>query len=194
MVVLAKLAVRLYDQGRTLKDHLDNLYASYGFFCSRNGYFVMPNDGRDVAEVVGTILDRLRSGGYEAVREALEASSTDTKRLGLVSIRDLGSPGYDSTKPPPEHKPTLPVSRSAPLLTIHVSIATAGGSGDASSSSTCVVQLRPSGTEPKFKYYLEMQGSPGTSEDAIRNELLFVEEVVLDKLLEPEEHGLAKKI
>ena len=90
------------------------------------------------------------------------------------------------------------MSRSAPLLTIHVSIATAGGSGNdsassSSSSSTCVVQLRPSGTEPKFKYYLEMQGSPGTSEDAIRNELRFVEEVVLDKLLEPEEHGLTKK-
>ena len=198
MVVLAKLTVQLYDQETTLKDHMDHLYAKYGFFCSRNGYFLMPDNGRDVAMVVGSIFDRLRSGGYEAMKAALEASSSDAKRLALLSIRDLGYPGYDSTKPPPEHKPTLPVSRSAPLLTLRLSITngedTCGGAVVAADSgSSCVVQLRPSGTEPKFKYYLEMQGSPGTSEDTIRDELRFVEDVVLDMLLEPKEYGLTRK-
>ena len=166
MAVLAELALNLYcEQGRSLKDHMDHLYSKYGFFCSQNGYYSMSKPLAAKA-----ILDRLRSGGtYQMLKELVGPDRS------VVNIRDLGYPGFDSSKP--DHKPTLPVSKSAPLLTIKL-------------SSGCVIQLRPSGTEPKFKYYLEMQGTPGMQREKVRGELEFVECVLLERLLQPSLNGL----
>lgn len=188
MVVLAQLALQLYrEKGNTLKDHMEELYSKYGFFCSRNGYFGMPEPS-----IAKGILDRLRSGGtYTRLRELVGPDRE------VNFIRDLGYPGYDSTTP--DGKPTLAVSRSAPLLTVRLG----WGASDASESKSesksesanvsCLIQLRPSGTEPKFKYYLEMQGTPGMSHDRVREELGLVEEFLLEKLLEPTKNGLSKK-
>jgi phosphomannomutase len=54
----------------------------------------------------------------------------------------------------------------------------------------CVIQLRPSGTEPKFKYYIEMKGQPGVARDVVQQDLKTMVGIVLDKLLEPEKNGL----
>ena len=171
MVVMAELAHFLYcEKGISLTQHMDNLYSKYGFFCSKNGYYRTPNP-----TIGHVLLENLRSGGtYRGLRDKL-ASLPSKDPITVISIRDLGFPGHDSTNPP-HFNPKLPVSKSAPLLTVQL-------------SNGCRVQLRPSGTEPKFKYYLEMRGD--TSE-AAQQELDFVEGVLLDVLLEPNRHGLSR--
>ena len=57
----------------------------------------------------------------------------------------------------------------------------------------CVVQLRPSGTEPKFKFYLELKGKPKVPRAQVQKELEEMAPIVLNKLLEPEKNGLKLK-
>lgn len=79
----------------------------------------------------------------------------------------------------PDKKPVLPVSKSSPMMTIKF-------------SNQCVVQIRASGTEPKLKYYIEMQGKPGVSRKDVENDLEQFCKIVLNELLQPEENGLIK--
>ena len=58
----------------------------------------------------------------------------------------------------------------------------------------CVAQFRASGTEPKFKYYMEMKGKPGISRDVVQKELAEMSTVLIDTLLKPEENGLSTTI
>ena len=47
-----------------------------------------------------------------------------------------------------------------------------------------------SGTEPKFKYYIEMRGKPGEKKDAVERRLSEMCGVILEELLHPQENGL----
>lgn len=168
MVVMSELALHVYrEKGISLKDHMESLYDKYGYFVSSNGYFFM----RDQSAVT-KIMGHLRSNGsYETLVNV-------AKPYEVVSFRDLGDPGYDSIQA--DKKPTLPTSATAPMMTIRF-------------SNGCVIQLRPSGTEPKFKYYIEMKGQPGVSKDTVETDLATMVGVVIDRLLEPEKNGLIKK-
>jgi phosphoglucomutase/phosphoglucomutase/phosphopentomutase len=147
----------------SLKDHMQSLYNKYGEFVSHNGYFFM-ND----PSVVSTIMQRLRSNGtYEL----------DVGPYKIESILDLGVPGFDSTRA--DKKPTLPTSNSSPMMTLRF-------------TNGCVIQLRPSGTEPKFKYYIEMKGKPGVSRNDVESDLKAMVAVVLDRLLDPEKNRLRR--
>jgi len=53
-----------------------------------------------------------------------------------------------------------------------------------------VVQLRASGTEPKFKYYIEMRGEPGVSRDEVEKELMQMSRLVLEEICQPKKNGL----
>ena len=161
IAVFSEMALHAYRHGLSLKQHMQSLYDKYGEFVSHNGYYFLDNKS-----VVPKIMDRIRCGGTYDV---------DVGPYKIKSIRDLGDPGYDSTKP--DKKPTLPTSASAPMMTI-------------SFTNGCVAQLRPSGTEPKLKYYLEMKGQPGVSRDVVAQELEGMATIILDKLLEPEKNGL----
>jgi phosphomannomutase len=161
MGVFAELAYNVYSQDLSLAARLQQLYDRYGEFVSNNGYYFIEDKA-----VIGRIFDEIRHDG-----EYL----TFVGPYEVESIRDLGEPGYDSTTA--DKKPTLPTSKSSPMITI-------------SFTNGCVAQFRASGTEPKFKYYIEMKGQPGVSRDIVQKELTEMSGLILNKLLKPDENGL----
>ncbi|KAL9182778.1 hypothetical protein ACHAXT_004057 [Thalassiosira profunda] len=159
--VMATLATSVYSRGETLASHLQQIHDKYGEFVSNNGYYFCSDPA-----IVKRVLEQMRNdgkyfesvGGYE-----------------VQSVRDLGSPGYDSSTQ--DKKPTLPTSASSPMLTFRF-------------KNGCVAQFRASGTEPKFKYYIEMRGKPGEKKDAVERRLSEMCGVILEELLHPQENGL----
>ena len=93
----------------------------------------------------------------------------------VESIRYLGEPPYDSTTT--TKRPKLVTSKSSPMMTIRFTNGT-------------VAQFRASGTEPKFKYYIEMKGKVGVSRETIEEDLKKMSEIILEELVKPKEHGL----
>ena len=164
VAVFAELAYWVYvDQGLTLKQWLNGLYEKYGEVVSNNGYFFCYDPA-----VVMSIIDKMRNGGKYFDKVG---------KYEVDGIRDLGVPGYDSSKA--DKVPTLPLSASSPMI----SVTFANGT---------VAQFRASGTEPKFKYYIEMAGKPGGTRDVVEQELKEMVEVLLEELLKPDENGLVR--
>jgi phosphomannomutase len=159
--VFAELTHWAYSRGLNLTLHLQNLYNKYGEFVSNNGYFFL-----DDSAVVYRIFDEMRNHGKYM---------TNVGPYEVTNIRDLGDPGYDSSTA--DNHPTLPTSRTSPMMTI-------------SFSNGCVAQFRASGTEPKFKYYLELRGKPGVSRSIVHQELMEMSKILLQELLRPQENGL----
>eukprot|EP00538_Stauroneis_constricta_P011357 CAMPEP_0119546788 /NCGR_PEP_ID=MMETSP1352-20130426/1048_1 /TAXON_ID=265584 /ORGANISM="Stauroneis constricta, Strain CCMP1120" /LENGTH=642 /DNA_ID=CAMNT_0007591515 /DNA_START=81 /DNA_END=2009 /DNA_ORIENTATION=+ len=162
MAVFAELSCHVYQHKKmTLKDHMQAIYDKYGEFVTNNGYFFMHD-----SSVVNPIMNRIRNGGKYDI---------DVGPYEIESVRDLGEPGYDSLTP--DNKPTLPTSNSSPMMTLRF-------------TNGCIAQFRASGTEPKFKYYIEMKGKPGVARADVAKELTEMAPVILEKLLEPEKNGL----
>lgn len=168
MCVMAQLAMHVYAQGLTLKQHLQHIYDTYGEFVSNNGYYFLKHPSQAL-QVMNNMCNILQVGAMDIQRHVGPYS--------VSSIRYLGEPGFDSTTL--DRKPTLPTSISSPMMTVHF-------------ANGCVAQFRASGTEPKFKYYIEMKGTPGRSRDQVTNELLVVSELVLEALVQPSEYGLTR--
>ena len=129
-------------------------------FVSNNSYYFCHDP-----TVALKIFDDFKRNGYPDAVAGYE----------LESIRYLGEPGYDSLTA--DKKPTLATSKSSPMLTLRF-------------KNGCVVQLRASGTEPKFKYYIEMRGEPGISREEVEKELMKVSRLVLEEICQPEQNGL----
>lgn len=161
--VMAELALKVYRSGSNLTKHLQSLYDKYGEFCCNNGYYYLYD-----TSVTQKIMEKIRNGGKYVV---------SVGPYQVKSIRDLGYPGYDSSTQ--DNKPTLPVSKSSPIITIHF-------------TNGCVAQFRASGTEPKFKYYIEMCGTPGVDRQIVKDELEECSKILLEQLLEPDANGLIK--
>lgn len=165
MGVFAELAYSVYREGYSVAQHMQRLYDKYGEFVCNNGYFLYQG-----TTVVSKILEGIRRGGsYMSTVGTYE----------VESIRDLGEPGYDSTTA--DKKPSLPTSNSSPMITFRF-------------TNGCVAQFRASGTEPKFKYYIEMRGNPGASRANVTTELMTMSDVILEELLKPSENGLSKSM
>jgi len=165
MGVMAELAISVYGNGGSLASHMQSLYDKYGEFCSNNGYYVCYDP-----DTIEKIFQQIRNDGKYL---------SEVGPYKVESIRDLGFPGYDSTTA--DNKPTLPVSKSSPMITIRFTNGT-------------VAQFRGSGTEPKFKYYIEMRGAVGVSRDAVTKDLEEMSNIILEKLLHPSENGLQSKL
>ena len=165
--VFAELTYNVYSRGLTLQQHLQTLYDKYGEFVSNNGYFIMKDNS-----VVGPIMDRITNHG------AFDTLARSVGPYPVLSVRYLGEPGYDSLQQP-DHKPTLPCSQSSPMVTLRF-------------VNGCVAHFRASGTEPKFKYYLELKGQPGVPRETVARELQIMSKVLLETLLEPEKNGLER--
>eukprot|EP00980_Cylindrotheca_fusiformis_P019150 scaffold6486_cov96-Cylindrotheca_fusiformis.AAC.14 len=162
MAVFSEMALWVYRQGSTLRQHMQSLYDKYGEFVSYNGYYYLED-----SNVVHRIMDRIQCNGKYDL---------DLSPYQVEAVRDLGEPGYDSTTA--DKKPRLPTSQSAPMMSFTF-------------SNGCVAQFRASGTEPKFKFYIEMKGRPGQSRDVVAQELDVMAPLILEKLLEPEKNGLS---
>lgn len=145
-LVFAEIVASLRQTGRTVREFLDELYRTYGYFQTRNGYFVC----YDPAVVQG-IFSRLRNYNATASKEIRNYPS-ELANLTVTSVRDL-TIGYDSSNPP-SFKPALPLSPGN-MITFKA--------GDEGAEQEVVLTIRTSGTEPKIKYYLEGQGRDAAS-------------------------------
>ena len=161
MGVFAELAHTVYASGKQLTDHMQSLYDKYGEFVTNNGYFFCYD-----SEKIKVIFDRINNNGNYV---------ESVGGYKVKSVRDLLAPGYDSTTA--DNKPLLPTSTSSPMLTITF-------------ENGCCAQFRASGTEPKFKYYIELQGKPGQSRDEVSKNLDKMVPILLEELLKPAESGL----
>ncbi|EJK77864.1 hypothetical protein THAOC_00269 [Thalassiosira oceanica] len=159
--VVASMATSLHGRGETLVSYLAGIYGKYGHFVSDNGYYRC-ND----PEVAARVIEGMRNGGKYRDRVG---------GYDVESVRDLGSPGYDSTTE--DGRPTLPTSAASPMITFRF-------------ANGCVAQFRASGTEPKFKYYLELRGRPGESREDVEKRLRKMSGIVLEELVRPTEQGL----
>lgn len=163
--VFAELSYATYRRNINLSQHLQSLYDKYGEFVSNNGYYFVSDPS-----IVTSILDNMTNHG--------QFDKLDMVGLYKVtSVRYLGVPGYDSSKS--DLKPTLPCSESSPMITLRF-------------ENGCIAQFRGSGTEPKLKYYIELQGRPGTCRHDVADELKTMSTVILQELLQPEKNGLKR--
>lgn len=165
LLTLAELACFVHKQGKTLQNQLQSLYDKYGEFVSNNGYFFIKDTSVSLQIM-------------KQMEEYSGSSWPDLKAVGeykISSIRYLGIPAYDSATD--DHQPTLPTSKSSPMLTLRF-------------ENGCVAQFRASGTEPKFKYYIEARGQPGVSKSIVEAELQEMTKVIIIELIQPQKHGL----
>ncbi|CAE6473116.1 unnamed protein product [Rhizoctonia solani] len=142
----AELVLSLHSRGKLATDYLEEIYAKYGYFQTSNGYFISSQ-----SEITDQIFARLRSYN-DPTSLSKDKMSQYPKHIGgltVTDIRDLTTGhGFDSSAPPPDYAPSLPVSGG------HMITFKAKGDGVA-----IVLTIRTSGTEPKIKYYLEGSGS-----------------------------------
>jgi phosphomannomutase len=112
----------------TMAQHLDALYAKYGFFATQNRYFFCYDP-----TVLRQIFQEIRAEGKYA---------TKCGEFEIIGVRDLTTPGCDR-RPEAQraYSPSLPVSSSTEMITFYFAN---GG----------IATLRGSGTEPKLKYYV----------------------------------------
>jgi phosphoglucomutase len=114
---------------------------------------------------------------FQGIREHVSSGNYPSTIGGfqVSGVRDLTT-GYDSTTV--DNVPTLPVSASSQMITFTCEIG----------AQLATVSLRGSGTEPKLKFYCEVQG---TSHGDAQTKLQTLHTGVVDELLCPDVHGLA---
>lgn len=142
----------------------DSLFTSHhrlGYFATNNRYFFC-YDPKKMEEIFA----RIRNNGKYC-------ESVGPYRI--KNIRDLTT-GYDSSRP--DHKAVLPTSSSTHMITFFF-------------ENGCAATLRGSGTEPKLKYYVELNG-PYEKRAQVRAELDDLVSHMIKQLLEPERNGLEK--
>jgi len=138
-------------------DYLNDIYKKYGFFSTLNGYVYCYDP-----VVMKTLFDEIRNGGKYA------SSCGD---FPISHIRDLTGEGYDSRVP--NHKPSLPVSNSTQMITFYF-------------NNGAEVTLRGSGTEPKLKYYIELNGE----RNFVLETLPLIRKDIIDFFLQPKKYNL----
>ena len=146
LAVFAEMAGQLRKAGKSCLEHLAEIQNKYGHFVSNNGYVVSHDTQLNLA-----VFNAMRTSGPGG--RYRDACGPD-KKFKITHVRDLLSPGHDSSKP--DGKPTLPVAPASHMLTFTF-------------ANGAVATLRMSGTEPKLKYYTEMSGSdPAKVEEELK--------------------------
>ena len=131
-VWLAELASQLKTEGRTLVDYLNDVYAKYGY-CHNYLTEIRLLGAKGIGQIAG-IMAHLRENPIERIGDFMVAEKID---------RWQGDPQ-------PHLSPTDTSSRNVLILKLNPL------PGTRSIRAT----VRPSGTEPKFKIYIEVLGQP----------------------------------
>ncbi|GAA5856571.1 hypothetical protein JCM5353_004108 [Sporobolomyces roseus] len=176
--IFAEMAATLAEEGKTISQQLDSLFEEYGYHATSNSYFIC-RDPKKTDRIFSQLrFSKTNVDSTTASPSLLQLPKT-LASFPLTSIRDL-TIGYDSAAPAPDHLPSLPVDKSAHMISFEV------GGGD---QVKVVGTVRTSGTEPKIKFYLEARG---TDRPAVLAKLEQVREAVGSEWLRWEENGLEK--
>ena len=157
--VFAEMAASLArEHGRSVCDHLEALYRRTGQYVQNNGYVVCREP-----ETTAAIFERLRAGGKYWLRL--------NEKLRIEGVRDLTT-GVDTDAP--DGRATLPLQPSSHMITYRF-------------ANGATATLRGSGTEPKIKWYAEMEG---TVREATEAQLQGLVDALISEMLRPTENGL----
>lgn len=162
--VFTEMATERYNAGSTVQQKLQALSTRYGEFVCNNGYFFCHDP-----QVAKAIVASWSSAPGQYLQTVAGYQ--------VVAVRDLGPGAYDSSTQ--DKKPTLPTSSSSPMVTFTFANGT-------------VATFRTSGTEPKFKFYIEMAGKPGVARSTVQAELDQMVPLLLEELIQPEKNGLSR--
>jgi len=149
-VWLAELASRLKADGRTLVDYLNGIYAKYGY-CHNYLTEIRLLGAKGIGRIK-KIMDHLRENDIPAVGDFKVAEKID---------RWKGDPQ-------PHLSPTDTSSRNVLVLKLR----------DLPETRSIRITVRPSGTEPKFKVYIEVLGRPFelSAIDAAKEKIVGIQE------------------
>jgi phosphoglucomutase/phosphomannomutase len=131
-VWLAELTSRLKSEGRTLVDYLDGIYAKYGY-CHNYLTEIRLLGAKGIGQIAG-IMTHLRENTISTVGDFKVARKIDRWR----------------GEPQPHLSKTDTSSRNVLILKMD----------NLPETRSIRITVRPSGTEPKFKIYIEVLGRP----------------------------------
>uniref|UniRef100_A0A6U2BWI2 phosphoglucomutase (alpha-D-glucose-1,6-bisphosphate-dependent) n=1 Tax=Chlamydomonas euryale TaxID=1486919 RepID=A0A6U2BWI2_9CHLO len=156
--VMAELAAAEYAAGSTLVDRLERLQQRYGYYVTRASYFVADQPSKSRA-----VFDRLTAGGQYP---------QSVGGIAVHSVRDIGA-GRDTGAL--DGTVSLPWQKGDMMLTLRL-------------DGAATLTLRASGTEPKLKYYLEVNGSDRAASEALADRLV---DAVSNEIICWQESGLS---
>ena len=115
------------------------------------------------------IFERLRTGGENGGYWSACGAHA------IADVRDLTT-GFDSSVP--DGVATLPASKSTEMITFTL-------------ANGATATLRTSGTEPKVKYYVEMDvDGASVGPQAAQAQVAALARTIVDEMLQPDVHGL----
>ena len=138
--LLAEICAWAKDQGKTLYDILMEIYVEYGFSKELTVNVVKP--GKSGADEIKAMMDNFRACPPKELGGSQVVLVKDYKTLKAT---DAAGNATDIDMPEPSNV---------------LQFFTADGTK---------VSVRPSGTEPKIKFYMEIQGEMGAEEDVVLN-------------------------
>jgi phosphoglucomutase len=134
--MIAEMAAFYRDQGRSLFEAMIDMYVQYGLF--REKLISVTKKGKEGAEEIAAMMERFRTNPPESL-----AGST------IVTIKDYGSSKETNVRDGSSMAIDLPSSNVLQFVTEDGSI----------------ISARPSGTEPKIKFYCSTSGRLGSREE-----------------------------
>jgi phosphomannomutase len=159
-----EMASIVYKTGVSLKEHWENLCAKYGYFEMITSYYFC-NDTKIIDSIFDQLRDYKGTGTYPAA----------CGEFKIKSVRDV-TLGFDNAMP--GNKSVFPHTPNQNMLTFTF-------------ENGSVLTLRPSGTEPKLKYYVESNSKQSREEAKAITQA--VTEALVNDFIQPKKYGMKGK-
>lgn len=152
-MIICEMMAQLKDQGKTLYDKMEDLYQKYGYI--KDDIFDFVFEDMQGMEKMNNILQELSQ---------LEGTIAEKKIVAIFDyeLKDyIFKSGFKIDEN--DYRKALPKTKGIEIIL----------------EDGCGFSVRPSGTEPKIKFYLTGKGKTGQEADGIiANEKEFIEEIV----------------